>query len=157
MRGADGHADPENAPRLHTRRWFLGSLGALLAGSLGWWGVGREWSASIRSLVARRLYFLDLDPAGLDAFARDAMADPQLPFPKHMHVRRWFFSLYSRVPVRLFPLLPARDRLAGLEARVVQKYLLSTDFFLQGADESVTVRYRAYFDPYRRPCVNPFL
>ena len=35
------------------------------------------------------------------------------------------------------------------------RFLLSTDFFRHGGDESRALRYVAYFDPYRSPCANP--
>ena len=37
-------------------------------------------------------------------------------------------------------------------------FLLSSDFFALGADESKTVRYRGYYDPVRQVdrCGNPF-
>lgn len=35
------------------------------------------------------------------------------------------------------------------------KYLLSTDFFMHGADEKRTVHYVTVFDPYASPCFNP--
>lgn len=37
-----------------------------------------------------------------------------------------------------------------------ERFLLSTDFFLNGADESRTVRYLALHDPYVSPCWAPF-
>ncbi len=36
------------------------------------------------------------------------------------------------------------------------RFLASTDFFQQGADESLPLRYVAYYDPYVSPCYNPF-
>lgn len=37
-----------------------------------------------------------------------------------------------------------------------QSFLLSTDFFQNGADERRLVRYVAFYDPYQTPCYNPF-
>jgi hypothetical protein len=48
-----------------------------------------------------------------------------------------------------------RSRLARLEDSLVSTYLLSSDFFLNGADESRKINYVAYYDPMR-PCQNPF-
>jgi hypothetical protein len=39
---------------------------------------------------------------------------------------------------------------------VVTAFLLSSDFFQNGADETRTVRYLAYYDPYKYACGNPF-
>lgn len=37
-----------------------------------------------------------------------------------------------------------------------QQFLMSTDFFQNGADEKRAVKYVAYFDPYMSPCYSPF-
>jgi hypothetical protein len=36
------------------------------------------------------------------------------------------------------------------------RFLASTDFFQNGADESRELRYVRFFDPYASPCYNPF-
>jgi hypothetical protein len=41
------------------------------------------------------------------------------------------------------------------EERVVSTYLLSSDFLINGADESRVVRYLGFYDPMRA-CGNPF-
>src|SRR5262249_62178866 len=35
------------------------------------------------------------------------------------------------------------------------KLLLSTDFFMNGADETRPIRYVSLYDPYQSPCFNP--
>ena len=54
--------------------------------------------------------------------------------------------------------LLARDQQARLqdEAWLGQQFLLSSDFFWNGADVAKVVGYRAYYDPYELPCANPF-
>lgn len=42
------------------------------------------------------------------------------------------------------------------EPGVAERFLLSTDFFLQGADPARPVRYLALSDPYVTPCLQPF-
>ncbi len=37
----------------------------------------------------------------------------------------------------------------------VRRFLLSTDFFATGADESRPLVYAQLYDPYRNPCYNP--
>jgi hypothetical protein len=44
-----------------------------------------------------------------------------------------------------------------LDDNIVSRYLLSTDFFQNGADETRAVRYVAFYDPYVTPCRNPFV
>ena len=36
-----------------------------------------------------------------------------------------------------------------------ERFLLSTDFFQNGADESRFIRYASFYDPYVSPCWNP--
>ena len=40
--------------------------------------------------------------------------------------------------------------------RIVTKFLLSTDFFQNGAKERKVSKYRGYYDPYVSVCGNPF-
>ena len=46
---------------------------------------------------------------------------------------------------------------AGTRAtdRVVQRFLLSTDFFIEGGDETRTIAYARYYDPYVSVCYDP--
>lgn len=129
---------------LANRRKFLSALGGaigLCAG--GWWLARRlnpsppeDFSSPVVELIAgilqRRLPFLKLDGKGINAFAGD---------------------LQARNPAVL--------RQAGqgrTEAQdwLTERYLLSSDFFHYEADESRSVNYMAYYDPYARPCGNPF-
>jgi hypothetical protein len=47
-------------------------------------------------------------------------------------------------------------RFRPLSAEFYTRYLMSTDFFRTGADESRTVRYVGFYDPDETPCSNPF-
>ena len=47
-------------------------------------------------------------------------------------------------------------RIEGLEARICESFLMSSDFFRNGADESKPVRYLALYQPPTRGCTNPF-
>jgi hypothetical protein len=38
-----------------------------------------------------------------------------------------------------------------------RRFLLSTDFFVNGEDESRPLAYRAFCDPYLSPCYKPFV
>lgn len=147
--GGPGKASFGRAFRFN-RRWFVGSLLVLLSGLLGWLRFGRDWSDAIEAIVRKQLPFLDLDPEGVRTFATDLIAGRSTDFPAH-------FNVLARVPVALWDFLPARDELAAFEVEVARTYLLSTDFFSGGADESATVLYVGFFDRYVRPCSNPFV
>ncbi len=130
------------SPRQISRRRFVGlsltALSATIVGSVGvlsrghWERIGsslawlRGAHLSAAQRIERHFHYLDLDPEGVRAFVRD--------YTKH----RGEITRFSE---------PRED--------IFERYLLSTDFFRNGADESRPVRYVLFFDPYVSPCWNP--
>ena len=105
-----------------------GSAGALVAG--GKWGAGqhRLENLSFRSVEEQvRDYFpyLQIDAEGLRQFA-------------DVHRSQFGSGLFAKPDTQLH-----------------KRFLLSTDFFPNGADETRLVRYVTYYDPYVSPCWNP--
>lgn len=108
--------------------WVLGAAAAGLAGLATW-----RWKARPSSLhdeaasrMASTLSYLDL---------------------RHEHLLRFLEDHESA----LGPALTDPDSLADLCGR----FLLSTDFFMNGADESRPIQYLTLYDPYHSPCFNP--
>jgi hypothetical protein len=142
---------------MNRRRVILGGLGVVGVAGLGAWGLGHvALRAEIVSILHRRLGFLKLDEKGVHAFAKD-----QTDAAFHKKIPSWqrlrFHLLAAGIPSykRFFRSTDTRTRLRRLEDNLVSTYLLSSDFFLNGADESRTVNYLAYYDPLL-PCKNPF-
>jgi hypothetical protein len=142
---------------MNRRRVILGGLVIVGVASLGAWGLGHVGlRAEIASILRRRLGFLKLDEKGVHAFAKD-----QTDAAFHKKIPTWnrmrYHLLAAAAPSykRFFRSVDTRSRLARLEDNLVSTYLLSSDYFLNGADESQTVNYLAYYDPLR-PCQNPF-
>lgn len=137
------------------RRMILGGIGVVGVGGLAAWGLGRVGlKAEIAALIKRRLNYLKLDEQGVQTFATDkvdAIFNKKIPTWNRL---RYHFGAgipsYSR-----FHRSDARSRRAQFEDGVVQLYLLSSSFFIEGSDESRVVRYVGYFDP-THPCQNPF-
>ncbi len=124
-----------------SRRTFLRIVGVggvpLGAGLLAWpqsfaWAVGRSaaWlDAGLRRPDARlraHFHYLDLDPAGVSQFFDD--------------LRRYRPDLSPRRP---------------LGPSVHNLFLLSTDFFRYGGDETRRLHYVGFYDPAITPCNNP--
>ena len=108
---------------------------------------------AVVTVLRKRLSYLKLDEAGLRAFAHDYTAAGKMARGK------------LRLIAALAPLyrwLPADDSTPTAvrhgEERVVSAYLLSSDFFVNGADEQQPVGYLGLFDPWANPlaCQNPF-
>jgi hypothetical protein len=120
--------------------WGLAGIGGALAG-IGAMVTPHALEGAVERRILSEFNFLKLEPEGVRRFA----------------------SEYSN------RLKPAKKRalefycLAGLSPRHSRKihrmmndFLLSTDFFLNNMDESRTIRYVALNDPQARPCNNPF-
>jgi hypothetical protein len=43
------------------------------------------------------------------------------------------------------------------EEKILVNFMLSTDFFFNGSDETKPIKYLGYNDPYLRPCYDPFI
>jgi hypothetical protein len=145
------HSKSVVAGRPVTRRRFLHltltALGAtILAGSglafFDWLGLKRRWRSAQNHLIANRYAFmpadrrirkhfgdLTIDEEGLERFVHDF----------EMYVGRvTFYSVTTN-------------------GRLFSTFLLSTDYYRNGADPKKLVRYVAFYDPYVSPCWNPFI
>jgi hypothetical protein len=137
-----------------TRRGFVYGLAA--SGALvGWigWRFHRGTVADAMEVVVRKcLDYLQLDPDGVTRFAQDLAARNEISAAKLRMLT---------VAGRLYTALPSSshnfvlDAIRQSEERVVTIYLLSSDFFINGSDESRLVRYRGLYDALH-PCSNPF-
>jgi hypothetical protein len=138
------------------RRVLLGGIGVVGAMGLAGWGLGRiGLKAEIVALLKRRLDYLKLDERGVQTFATDkvdAMFNKKIPTWNRL---RYHFG--ARMPSydRYFRSTDTRTRRMQFEDSVVQLYLLSSSFFVNGSDESRPVEYLGYYDPMH-PCQNPF-
>ncbi|HEX2341287.1 MAG TPA: hypothetical protein VHI98_12485 [Vicinamibacterales bacterium] len=124
-----------------TRRRFIGIAalcGAPIAAGSLVWSEPVEW---LYSRTAQRIRaFLQSPEERLRAHFDYLELDPD-------SVRSYFADCgrYRHGFSRRLPLAPD----------VYTNYLLSTDFFRHGGDESRRVRYVGYYDPAVTPCNNP--
>jgi hypothetical protein len=137
------------------RRILLGALGVVATASLGLWGADVFTQSEIASSVRRRLSFLKLDEAGLHAFARDQVASVLAKRPTWYRIKFHIRMMFSKSGPNWGVSTDHRSRREHIVDNLATMYLLSSDFFLNGADESRSVRYVALFDPMRA-CDNPF-
>jgi hypothetical protein len=135
-----------------TRRQFIDAvLGSLVVVS-GW----RYWRSSqeeaILLVLRKRLDYLRLDPQGMRAFAADLVAQHLLS-PMRLKLVGAAAPLYRRIGLNGHDFL--QETIRHGEERVVSNFLLSSDFFTNGADTTRTVRYLGFYDPMKG-CSNPF-
>ncbi len=139
------------------RRLIVGGLGAVCAAGLGMYGLGRVgFQMEVASILRRRLGFLKLDDAGVRAFAKDqTRATFGKKVPTWNRLRYHLLASGTSSFKRFYRSADRRSRIGAFEDTLVSTYLLSSDFFWNGSDQSRKVSYVAYYDP-NRPCNNPF-
>jgi hypothetical protein len=120
--------------------WRLAGIGGALAG-LGVIITSRALEGAVERRILNALSFLKLDEEGVRQFAVD-YTNRLKPAKKRA------LEYYS-----LARISPRNSRKIH---RLINDYLLSTDFFTNNMDESRTIRYVALNDPNARPCQNPF-
>jgi hypothetical protein len=140
-----------------TRRKFLagaiGGTAVLLALPYAFyhWRSGRP-ERIVMAILTRRLGFLDVDPASFEQFATEYVEYKKSHAGK---LAKLSAVAFPYTYVTLYRWLPMGHPLRRLEDNVVTKYLLSTDFFMHGADEARRVEYLSFYEPHRAPCRNP--
>ncbi len=125
------------------RRTFFKWSGFLLgAGLVGYGGclALRSRERIIVALLQRELGALALEREILDEFARDLLAD-----------RNWtWWQLQGFDLTRKW-----NPDLEYIRDYVLRRFVLSTDYFSRQTTPDA-IHYLGLYDPYRRPCANPF-
>ena len=138
-----------------SRRKFL-ALGAVsgitaLYGAYKWrWGDPTD---VVVAILKRRVGYLRVEPGTFRTFAKD-----YVEFRKEYERELTVLSAVS-LPLQFlspYAWLRRGHAFRRLEDNVVSRYLLSTDFFQNGANESRLVTYLSFYDPYTAVCRNPF-
>ncbi len=136
------------------RRHFIwgvvagGSVAALLGLRVGL--STRE--DGVIAILRKRLPYLKLEESGLHEFAREFLTKAEMSTAK-LRLIAAFAPLYGRLSNSPDHLVARKLRFG--EERIAARFLLSSDFFTNGADETRIVRYTGFYDPLRA-CGNPF-
>lgn len=138
-----------------SRRQFLfagaaSGLAALVGYSAWRWGKPRN---IVVAILQNSVGHLQVDPDTFWTFANDylkykASYEQTLSRAAPFLLPLWLFNPYKW--------LQQGNALRRLTDNVVSTYLLSTDFFQNGADERRPVNYISFYDVYVTPCRNPF-
>jgi hypothetical protein len=136
---------------MNRRKLIVGSIVAAVAVLGSRFGFANPEDAVIR-VLHKRLDYLKLDPDGVRSFATDVQ---QKKFISRFRLRVIDFAgpLYGETNVS--PDGHFGSALRHGEDHVVTQFLISSDFFINGADTSRVVKYRGWFNPLQA-CGNPF-
>lgn len=143
--------------KLSRRRFIAGVAAALVLCSCyvahWWWRYvrARDPSTLIRAIVERHARGMQIASADIDRFASDfgpelmgftgnsaAWAGILAPAYRMLDLLAWSETLGSQLRL--------------LEDHVMTRFLMSTDFFFNGADSGKPVRYLVLYDPLKHPC-----
>lgn len=139
-----------------SRRQFLVTVAAGVTGLVAWRFLVSSDVDAIVAILHKRLNYLKLDPDGVDAFARDLVTRKILSGSK-LRLIDMASPVYTHLSSHLGHNSLAHNFKHG-EERIVSMYLLSSDFFQNGHDESKVVHYLEFYEPFVKckPCQTPF-
>ncbi|HNP31431.1 hypothetical protein PJI16_06035 [Nitrospira sp. MA-1] len=135
--------------KISRRTFILSALASGLLSSLGgWWIIKVPNNVDmIEGLVRKKLNYLQIEEAGLNAFAKDIAKEGYRASRKLIIISQLFIHTN---------LLDSMSRMNDLGDRFAKRFLLSSDFFWYGSDVTRVVKYLGFYDPYVKPCRNPF-
>jgi|SRR5208282_4466916 len=134
------------------RRYFLLSGFAAACGLVGWRFAVSSEEAAIVKVLHKKLGYLKLDADGVQRFARELAASKTISSAR-LRIIDTAGPLYTGTALTASNML--YDGIHHGEDRVVTIFLLSSDLFKNGADQTRSVHYLGLYDPMIA-CGNPF-
>ena len=139
------------------RRNFIKTIVGVGAGTLV---AGTGYVAStgfydvVDRIVREELAYLPISDSVYDAFMRDVKQQRAI---NHLGPQKeWFIRLHSIFGKSGTFLLPYRYKYEQYKSQIVGTFMLSTNFFSNGMDESKPISYATLYHPYKNACSNPF-
>jgi hypothetical protein len=128
------------------RRKFLTLLGfgvtsAVVLPTVGFASVTAKEAAV--HIIMGEFSYLALEKQGVEQFVDDYLA---------------YDTFTPRLDLKLksYHLLGIKSNRSSVINSITNKYLLSTDFFMNKMNESKAVKYLGFYNPHKSPCANPF-
>lgn len=128
---------------------FLAASGAALFRS---WATATETDIIV-AILRNRLHPLKIEVEIFKQFSVEYI-ETRKEYADRLRFLGTFAELFSVITP--YQLLPKGHPWRRMENNIVSTFLLSTDFFQNGARTDIPVKYLGFYDPYRRPCVQFF-
>ena len=136
------------------RNFILLSILGLIAIFFALIGIP-TFNNTIEKILKKDLNFLKIQDGAISKFVKEA--------DESGHWNTLYFDRNKKIIVVLYTIflnpiikLPSQYKYTQLREKIVGEFLLSTDFFMNKMDESREIQYFSIYDPYKRPCSNPF-
>lgn len=114
-----------------------------------------DFNTVIIKMLKKDLAHLKIDESSFETFVKEA--------DQKGHWQSKFFDWKKKQIVRfsfmidsILPTFPYKYKYMQYRSDIVGDFLLSTDFFINKMDTGKTVTYIGLYNPYLRPCSNPF-
>jgi len=148
--------------KMSRRAFIISSTVGIFAVAASVWTVKSGYlnthdrmTKTIFAVFEKRLSYLKWDKAQIMSFIKDFITHTRNKgYLKKVRSLSFFYPLYAHS--NLLERTSLASKLHNFEERIITKFLLSTNFFREGADETKPVTYLSYYDPYKMPCQNPF-
>jgi len=144
--------------KINRRKFFISIvLSGMSLYTGGWWVFKcrkKDPTDLTIAIIRKKLNYLKIDKKEIVAFAR--VHRTQMP-EDLCYYASWagiFAPLYSIMDI--FKYAPYSRQFRKFEEYTMMQFLLSSDFFINNADESLPVKFREYYDLHEQECENPF-
>ena len=138
------------------RRTFIKfAIGGVIAGGAGYamLKMFTPFEKTIAAVIFKNLEGLNVNKEGVEKFA--ALAAKENPWGIEGKAQK-LLGLYSSVNVDSIP-VPFKEQYKNYSDQIVEKFLLSSSFFINKMDESKEITFLGkIWSPYNMPCMNPF-
>jgi len=136
------------------RRKFIGfSILSLVGTIVTSVAVVYNFETLIFKILKQDLKDLNIDEKHFKKFSQETKAAnywTRILFDKKKKAFVFLFYFLPKIG------LPYEFKYYQLRGRIVGGFLLATDFFVNKMDEKREIKYVGLYDPYFRPCQNPF-
>ena len=143
------------------RRTFLLSFVGLFATATGIWSVKSGYLSNderikktIFTVFEKHLSYLKWDKTEVMTFIQDFIdhIDNKGYIENKLNKFSLLYPIYNYT--NLLDKTPVASKVRSFEEKIITNFLLSSNFFREGADETKPVKYLFYYDPYKAPCQN---
>lgn len=141
----------KNISRRQFIKIFLLTFTAIIAGTL----VIFDFNKVVIEMLKQDLSHLKTDPAGFEKFVEEAEESKHWA-AKFFDWKKKQFVRFGYIADNLLPSFPYKYKYLQYRSDIVGDFLLSTDFFINKMDATQPVSYIGIYNPYLRPCSNPF-
>lgn len=142
------------------RRSFIKMLaaGTAILGVFGGIQLAQRREDLMEAIIRRKLSYLKIESEGLNQYIQDFLQTRDKVWNKSWS-KLQAYDFYGK----FHAIIPVSEEsnfhfnYTDYTEDLVRNYLLSTDFFISGMDESKELEYLGFFNPHKYPCRNPLV